>query len=272
MPLKAVGPMQIKPRAITCIIFPLILALVAAGCSRYTRKSPDALDSAALAEVQTLLSTLSNQNKTLKNFKGIGHIKARQDGKIKIDERIAWVGSETAKLNIAILVSGHPAIKIASDGKWFYYYEVRGGEPFYKKISATDANLKRIIAIPINTTDVINLLAGRVPLRDHHSAMLEPQSSGDGFVLVLKRRWWGVIEKIYFDQTKSQVQKAEFYDRTGSLVYTARFDEMQIIKGYQVPARLSLTNGEGVDIQLMVNRYWTDVVVSSSMFVLNPPE
>ena len=263
--------MNIKPRATHYIICPLILIILAAGCSRYFGQPPDTADPAAQAELKTLLSTLKNKNRHLKNFKGIGHIKARQEGQIKLDERIAWIGSETAKLNIAILVSGHPAVKLASDGKWFYYYEAREGNPLFKKIPATDANLKRIISMPINTSDVIHLLAGRIPLREHHAASLEPQDSGDGYVLVLKQRWWGVIEKVYFDETKDRVLKAEFYDRAGSLIYRASFDETQTIKGYQVPARLRLANNEGVDIDLVVNKYWADVTVSPSMFVLNPP-
>jgi hypothetical protein len=89
---------------------------------------------------------------------------------------------------------------------------------------------------------------------------------------VLKRRWWGVTEKIFLDETKSRVYQTEFYNRSGSLVYLARFNEMQTIDGYQVPALLSITDGDGTDLELMINRYWADVDVSSSMFVLDPPE
>jgi len=243
-----------------------------AGCGSISRQPEDSLESAAMADARVVLSILRNQNRMLKNFKGIGKIKVRQDQKTRIDERIAWVASETAKLNIAVLVSGHPAIKMASDGEWFYYYETREGKPFYKKFSASDANLKQITAIPIKISDIIALLAGRVPLREHHTAVLERSASGKSYVLVLKRRWWGVTEKIFLDETKSKVHQTEFYNRSGSLIYLARFDEMQSIDGYRVPALLSISNGDGIDLELVVNRYWADVDVSASMFVLNPPE
>ena len=242
------------------------------GCGSLGRQPGDFPESAAIADARAVLHILSNQNRMLKNFKGIGKIKVRQNQATRIDERIAWVASETTKLNVAVLVSGHPAIKMASDGKWFYYYEAREGKPFYKKVPASDASLKQITAIPIKISDIIALLAGRVPLREHHAATLERSVSGKGYVLVLKRRWWGVTEKIFLDETKSGVRQAEFYNRSGSLVYLARFDEMQTINGYQVPVLLSITNGDGIDLQLVVNRYWADVDVSASMFLLNPPE
>ena len=47
---------------------------------------------------------------------------------------------------------------------------------------------------------------------------------------------------------------------------------MQTIDGYQVPASLSITNGDDLVLQFVVNQYWADVEVSSTMFVVNPPE
>ncbi len=89
---------------------------------------------------------------------------------------------------------------------------------------------------------------------------------------MLKRRWWGVAEKIFLDESKTNVHQIEFYNRSGTLVYRARFDAMQTIGDYRVPASLSLTNGDNLHLQLVVTRYWPDVAVSPSMFVLNPPE
>ena len=229
-------------------------------------------DIAARAEAQVVISALSNQNRGLKNFKGIGKIRIRQNQTTRIDERIAWIASEKAKINIVVLVSGHPAIKMASDGKWFYYYEAREGKPLYKKFPASDSNLKRFTTIPIKTADIIHLLAGRVPLREHQDAVLERSDSGEGYVLVLKRRWWGVTEKIFLDETKSRVYRSEFYNRSQELVYLARFGEMKTVGGYRVPGSLEIANGDDIVMQLVVNRYWTDVDVSAPMFVLKPPE
>jgi hypothetical protein len=221
---------------------------------------------------QNLISTLEAQNNQLKNFKGIGTIKVWKHGKVQIDERVAWIGSQPLKISIAVLISGYPAVKLSSDGEWFYYLESQGDQSYFKKIQTTNANLKRLISIPIRSNDVITLLTGRVPVREYHQAQLKEDASGDGYVLILSKRWWGIIEKIYVDKSKSKVRQVEMYDRDGSLAYRASFEKIKDIQGYRVPFRLKISNDEGADFRLEIDRYWADVNVSPSMFVLTPPE
>ena len=244
-------------------------SIFSAGISREAAEPPDA---AARVEAQSTLADLSRRNAQLKSFKGIGKIKVWQKGQLKIDERVAWVGSERDKLSIVLMISGYPAVKMASDGKFFYYYEAGEGRPIFKKYPATEASLERIISIPIHTTDIVDLIAGRVPLREHNTAILEQQDTGQGYVLILKKRWWGVTEKIYLDENKTHIELIECYHRTGSLIYRARFDEMKMVNGYLVPFKLSISNGEDAVFQLDVHRYVTDVAVTASMFELKPPD
>jgi hypothetical protein len=263
-------------RDLTPILKNLVLifsvAAVLAGCASLAPQPEDALEAEARAGARVVMAMLNSRNRDLMHYKGIGNIKIRQNQITLIDERIVWVASETAKLNLVILVSGHPAIKMVSDGKWFYFYEARKGGPVYRKIPASDSNLKRFTTMPIKTSDIIHLLAGRVPLREHHTARLERSDTWQGYVLVLERRWWGVAEKIFLDESRQRVHHIDFYNRSGALAYRARFDALQTIGGYRVPATLSMTNGDDLDIQLVVHRYWADADVSPSMFVLTPPE
>jgi len=263
--------MRIARHDLRPVIIIVLVTVLLAGCSSFSRKASEPEELAAMADARIVLLTLSNQNHTLKNFKGIGKIQAWQKGEKRIDERIAWIGSETVKMSIVVLISGHPAIKIASDGKWLYYYEVRQGEPLYKKIPATDATLQRIVSVPIKPIDIITLLAVRTPLREHHSALLRRQDSGPGYVLILKKRWYGIVEKIYLAEDKTQVRQIEFFNRSGSLIYRARFDEMQAINAYQVPARLNISSDTSIGFQLVVQKYWTGISVDPSIFVLKPP-
>ena len=264
-------PMRITRYVLRPATIIILVTVLLAGCSSLSRKTPGPQDLAAMADAQIVLRALGSQNDKLTNFKGIGKIRVWQNGKKRIDEKIAWIGSETVKLSIVVLISGLPAVKMASDGKWFYYYETRQGEPIYKKTAATDATLQRIVSIPIKTSDIIQLLAGRAPLRGHDAAVLHRQGTGTGYVLTLKKRWYGIVEKIFLDEDRTQVRQIEFFNRSGILIYRARFDEMQMINGYQVPSRLRIASDEGVGFELEVQKYWADVPVSPSMFVLAPP-
>jgi len=249
----------------------LLVVVFLTGCSGLMRRAPAPGEAVALAEAGSVLATLGRQNDTLQSFKGLGRIKMWRSGQAGIDERIAWVGAQTNKLRIVLLVSGYPAIKMASDGNWFYYYEAGSDPPLYKKIPANDPSLKTAISIRINASEIIHLLAGRVPLSEHHTAELTREDSGEGYVLEMKRWWGGICEKIFLDESKSRVRQVEFYSRSGTLEYRARFIEMQTVNGYQVPAKLSISNDDGAGLLLDIERYWADVPVSPSMFVLDPP-
>jgi hypothetical protein len=264
--------MKTAPQLLLFIIIATLFSACTSITATLSGKTAEELDEANIAEAKHLLRTLENKNSNLKNFKGIGKIKVWNNDQIQIDERVAWVGSDPQKIRIAVLISGFPAVKLASDGQWFYYLEVQGKTHVFKKIRASNANLKRLIAIPIHSSDVITFLAGRVPVREHHSAYIKPNSSDSGYVLILKRRWWGIVEKIYFDNTKSRVRQIEVFNRSGSLVYRVGFEDIREIQGYRVPFRLKISSDEGADCQLDIDRYWADVTVSPSVFVLTPPE
>jgi hypothetical protein len=259
-------------RLISLILAAFLLSACAGINAGLPGKPPQEAELGKISDAKILLATLETENERLKTFKGIGKIRVYHHGKIQIDQRVAWLGFEPDNLSIAVLISGYPAIKVASDGKWFYYLEAQGDQTVFKKVPATNANLKRIISIAIPCNDVLTLLAGRAPIRTYNAAYLNKDESGSGYVLVLKKRWWGIIEKIYYDQDKSHVRQIEIFNRAGALIYRAIFEEMQNVQGYQVPLRLKISNEDGASVELNIDRYWADVDVSPSMFVLTPPD
>ena len=61
------------------------------------------------------------------------------------------------------------------------------------------------------------------------------------------------------------------YGRGGGLIYRAVFEKMQFIDGYRVPSRLLITDDRDQSLQLTIHRYWADVPVDPSVFLLAPP-
>ena len=227
---------------------------------------------AKATEIRNLLSALQTKNDTLKNFKGIGRIKLWKNGNLQVDQRVAWIGEKPVNLSIAVWVSGYPAIKLATDGKWLYYLETHGQDTVFRKIRASDPSLKQILSIPITAGDIVMLLSGGIPMRPFNSVDLMAEKATNGYIIVLKERWWGIRQKIYFDPNRSQVYQIDVFDRTGLLMYRAEIDNMQSISEYQVPFRLRISNNEGAVFRLDVHQYWANVDPPAAAFVLAPPE
>lgn len=223
-------------------------------------------------EIRNLLSALKTQNDSLKNFKGIGSIKVSQKGRLYLDQRVAWVGERPAKLSIAVLVSGYPAIRLVADGEWLYYLETQGGETEFKKIRASDPNLKNLISIPISASDVLMLMAGRIPMPEFDSVDFTKEEGARGYVLVMKQRWWGIRQKIFYDESRSRVYRIDVFQGSDTLMYRAEIEQIQEVGGFEVPFRLKLSADNGHNFQLDIDHYWVNVDLPPAAFVLTPPQ
>jgi hypothetical protein len=258
------------------MVFALIpaAALALSGCATWSGiLEPQASiedDSPDAAEARRVLDHLQKTNERLKNFKGVGRLTIRQAGKVQMDERLAWIGSDPLKLSIVLFAAGFPAVRMAGDGEWLYYQEDQAAGSTVKKIRASDPDFKRLLSIPIQSSDILALMRGRIPIREHRSVRLQPLASGSGYVLMLMRAW-GAHQMIFLDETKTEVRQTEVYDASGDLLFQANFQEMQLVDGYKVPLRLVVSGKEKTLVQLVVERYWADVPVTPSMFVLGPP-
>ena len=250
----------------------LIAAFFLPACSNLVdRISQKPKDLEVSAEARELLALLENQNRTLKTFKGTGRVTFRGNNKKTLSSRIVWIAAVPGKLRIAMRsFSGQPVVSFASDGQWFYLFS-HADSKFYKQRSK-NTTLKRFFSIPINSGDIVSILGGSIPLIQHNKAVTEKKGSEDKYVLILKKRWGNVLQKIYFNKNKSQVRRVEMFGTNGALLYSIEFCGVQTIKRYQVPARLVFSDAEGRGFQLKIDRYWADVEVSPSAFVLTPPE
>ncbi len=252
----------------------LLAAVALAGCAGLpapaTAPGDEAQEAAGRAEARSILESLQKRNERLKTFKGVGRLTVRKGGKVQMDERIAWIGADPLKLSVVLFASGFPAVRMASDGERLYYQDGQDPSAAVKTIRSSDPDLQRLLSIPIQTSDIIALLCGRIPIREHRTARVQPLQSGGGHVLLLSKAW-GVHQKIFLDEKRSEVRQSEVYDASGALVYQANFLEMQLVGGYRVPLRLVVTGAEEAVVQLVVEKYWADVPVAPSMFVLTPP-
>ena len=257
----------------------LLSVLYLQGCSYWRsgglERATDDLSAQELAVARTqarkLLLVLDHINDDLNTFKGVGKIKLWNKDNSHIAERVAWAGAEPSSLSIVLLISGHPGPRLSTDGKYLYYLDLQNKKKPFKKIRVSDASLEKILSLPITSSDIIELLRGRVPLYRYSSAVLMPGLAGKEYVLILEKRWHGVIEKIYLTGDKKNPWKIEVFNGKGRLRYRAEFKGMRDIQGFRVPVRLDISNDAGDGFSLEIDRYLANVSVSASMFVLKPP-
>jgi hypothetical protein len=248
----------------------LCLLLVLSACSTVNRLPLDERSTAQL-EAQAVLQQLALTNTTLSSFKGLGRIKLWDADRPPSSERVAWIVSAPEKLGLVVLAAGRPVVRVAADGQFIYMVDLRDPVGSYAKMRTSDASLERLIRMPITVTDIIAILAGRTPIRDHSRAFLQKDRQSEQWLLVMEH-WWHVVEKIYLGVDRKDVRRMEVFGAGGRLLYRVEFEEMQNVLGYRVPRRLGLSDDAGNGVQLDIEQFVTDVPVTSSMFVLPPPD
>ena len=65
--------------------------------------------------------------------------------------------------------------------------------------------------------------------------------------------------------------QTEVYDAFGDMLFQINFQEMQLVDRYKVPYRVVVSNDRKALVQLLVEKYWPNVPVEPSMFVLGAP-
>jgi hypothetical protein len=229
-------------------------------------QTPDSFE----PEAGRLLSALKDKNRDIKTFKGTGRIKLSDKSGDLISADVAWVAEDENKFSLVLRdILGRPIASLAADGEWIYFVSY-ADNTFYKKHS-DNAGLESFISVPVRIKDVILLLSGRVPVYEFDSAAVTGDEKRRR-VLVLKKKWSGVVEKIYFGGDCRDAAEVEIYDTWGDLLYRASFEGEKYVKEYNIPSRLVVSDGAGNSLMLDIERCWADVPVSGSVFVLNPPE
>jgi hypothetical protein len=253
----------------------LMLAHVAlwalTGCASLSDGGPRPVPGAHFlpdGRARQLVEKLSRVNAAIETFKGTGKLVVTGRGQRR-GTRIMWAGMAPDKLRVEILgLPGQPAASIALNDGWLYF-DPHSPDRFYRHKLGNDS-LKPVLSIAIKAGDLIELFGGRLPIRAHTSARIYQLPPSTGYVLQLEKRWWGLQQKIYLDETFTKVRRIEIFDLTGEFVYRAVFDRIENVDGYDVPHSLTLSNDGGDRVELEIVRYLTNIPVDPAVFVLTP--
>jgi len=116
---------------------------------------------------------------------------------------------------------------------------------------------------------MVTVLSGGVPLGVYESTRLFKLKKG--YILILFKNGEPTC-KLYLDEDKKNIRKIEIFNMSGSLAYRTVFGNFKDIDGYTIPFRMNFSDDKGSGFKLDINRYWANVPVSPSMFVLSKPD
>ena len=250
------------------ILLFLIIAVLVSGCGIPKKKVHEPSINGDPDEINYLLSVITKRNEGLETVKGIGKAIVTTNGKTN-PIRVAWVASRPDKIRFELLgIPGQSSASLSFDGEYYYFSSQREEGLF--KDESDGSMLESIISISINAQDVIDILAGRIPVIDFDSAIIEDDGEKSGYTLTLQQEWFGKSQKIYFDSRKTKIKKSEIFSFTGSLEYRVEFEKMTQVNNYLLPFIFSLSNDEGAFFRWETERSYTNVPVSPSVFVLTP--
>ena len=255
-----------RVNANVCLVFFLATVLLPA-CYNIVKKDAGFKFQKAPSEVSRFLSIIEQKNDAVKSFKGIGKIRV-WDSDSSRTSRAAWLGADDGRLRIEFLgLPGQPVAKLIFDGDRYSFQSHIDQQEYGQTCS--DPNLELVTGVSIKTSEVIDYLAGGVPVYEHDSVSLAPGKSGGKSVLTFRKQWLGVVEKIFFNE--SVLEKVEIFT-WGSKSYQVAFKDIRVVNGHRVPFHLVITNGDDQGFSFTVDRHWADINVLPSTFVIPPAD
>jgi outer membrane biogenesis lipoprotein LolB len=213
-----------------------------------------------------LVTQLAETNHGLAAVKGIGSFTLWTQGSSH-SARVAWIAAAPSRIRLHVFgLLGQGQLSLAADGRHITYHSLSDGR-FYSR-SADDPSLEKVVGFPINVSDLVTFLMGRVPLRDtSRTRVLPDDGEGGGIILCLDRFWSGSREKITFDGD-GRVRQVEFFSVTGELLYRAEMGAADMIDGFSLPRQLLLTGRGNRRLRLTVERSWANPALSPGVFTL----
>lgn len=247
------------------LIAAAVILMVGCGSLKHTlapaKMTPD---------TRELLRRLSLRNAALTTFKGMGTVRLSTKEGERRTARVAWIGEAPDKLRLSVLnIGGLPTTTMAADGNYFFMAS-HAPKKFFKT-RASNPSLDKLIGIHLKTREILQILRGRVPMRefDHANAETDPQTNN--VILTLSSRWGRILEKIVLSADGQPPETVEMFDSSGDLVYTLKLSDIREMDGFRVPFRIEIASNDD-HLLLQIHRYWPHATAAPSAFVLTESE
>jgi hypothetical protein len=250
---------------ISRLVMLFIFSLSMVSCASYIKKESCTDAPGGGVDAEEFIASIPSQMEVGKSIKGIGKITLWDSGGIQTS-RAAWAGAADGRLRIEMLgLPGHPVAKFIFDGKDYLFISPLDQRTYRK--NGADADLELLTGIPVPSADIVMLFSGMIPVREHDEAAFQIGEPHCKDILVLKKKWHGVVEKLYLNDTHDQVDQIEMY-QWGRIVYRAALESIQTVDQREIPFRLVFSNSNRQGFSIDVEKCWPDMDVTPEMFFI----
>lgn len=213
------------------------------------------------------LAYLKVRSDNLGNFKGVGHLTIMGKGQGET-MRVVWLGSQPGNLRVEILgIWGQPALTLLLKGVNFYVHNHQDNRHYKGK--GTVHNLSRFISVPVRAEDLFSLLSGQPPLLDFYSAKVETSRDDYQRCLCLYKTRNRLIEKVWFKDDETTVERVELFDGRRNPRYTIEFSEFEQVDGLVMPHKIVVSRTKSLVWSLNIEKFWRKVPIPAGAYTLD---
>ncbi|HCY85107.1 MAG TPA: hypothetical protein DHV36_08235 [Desulfobacteraceae bacterium] len=236
----------------------LMLAAFLCGCAGLSPATDPAAEKKATAMVEAVRAF----NRDISTGKGTGWLTLETLGQ-RQRFKIAWAAGTPNRLRLTMILSGLLFETIAASGEQVTFVSHTGRHDLHTTVSA-DPDLDTYIDVPIRLSELIAVLLGQVPVRPYDRAWI---SQDDPSTVVTSRYFYEPRQKITTDAT-GRISRYRLTDTGGDLIYSITYTAFKRTHGIDLPADLTLTDGNGRTLRLTLTTMVPNAQVKESVFRL----
>jgi outer membrane biogenesis lipoprotein LolB len=243
----------------------LVLMTGCAPAGKLIRLPPPLAPEDAAAAIDRALGI----NQGLRTFKGIGRLEIQAPQR-RQTSRVAWAANlPQRQLRLDLIGAGLPMASLSSDGQRIYLRRHADGR--LQTRSASDPSLDSLLGLPVTVGDVLCAMAGRLPDLAADRVSVHADEAAGGLMLVFHRPFGAPRAQVCIDAAGESLRRVTFYRFDGSLRYRIDYHDHRMVGSHRLPYRVEIRDAHTV-CRIQVERWWTDVLLDDSVFVLKAAE
>ena len=246
------------------LVWTIVTALLLSACA-WSPPAEIRRDMAA----EAMVSALRKINTGLNQFKYIGKLTIDDRNRPVQAFRVAIAGQFPAQLRIDMFAPiGGSAALFASDGKHLFLFDHRSHEYYKKRFGR--GSLKRFIGLDLSVGDLLELLAGRIPIGEQLIARSKLERDGHTSQLILVDRNARIRQRIITDDALRPVESV-WYDEREAERFKARLQGGQSVDGFVLPRRVEVSGVAGTQVSVAIDRFEVNVDFDEHLFAPERP-